>query len=187
MHPTGRATESESERRFNALFERHHRDVFSYCARRLGRDDAEDATADVYSVAWRRLEQIPPGDAERLWLIGVAYKVVGNQYRAHQRRSRLSSRLGAMRSTAAETEEFVVRDPEEEALIRALAGLGERDREVLRLSAWDGLSNTEIATVMGVSDNAVAQRLFRARARLRNQYEKRYGRPPATEPKEVST
>jgi DNA-directed RNA polymerase specialized sigma24 family protein len=42
---------------------------------------------------------------------------------------------------------------------------------LLRLSSWDGLSNAEIATVIGIKQNAVDQRLFRARARLRENFE----------------
>lgn len=49
---------------------------------------------------------------------------------------------------------------------RALATLGDRDREILVLHAWEDLDNASIATVLGISSAAVAQRLHRARTRL---------------------
>jgi RNA polymerase sigma-70 factor (ECF subfamily) len=51
-------------------------------------------------------------------------------------------------------------------VLAALATLGERDREVLLLHAWDGLDNAEAATVLGCSANAFAVRLHRARRRF---------------------
>jgi RNA polymerase sigma-70 factor (ECF subfamily) len=49
--------------------------------------------------------------------------------------------------------------------------LSRSDQELLRLSAWDGLGRAEIASVLGIKENAVDQRLFRARARLRARFE----------------
>ena len=62
-------------------------------------------------------------------------------------------------------------DLETRVLYQALDSLREADRELLRLSSWDGLSNAEIAAVMGMKQNAVDQRLFRARSRLRGRFD----------------
>ena len=58
------------------------------------------------------------------------------------------------------------------SVFRALAAVGAGDREILLLSAWDDLSISEIATVLGCSENAAALRLHRARLRLTKVYEK---------------
>ena len=79
--------------RFDHLFDSNYNAIFRYCARRLGPTDAEDAAADVFAVAWRRIEDMPEGDARKAWLFGVAHRVVGSQYRSRQRRNRLSARL----------------------------------------------------------------------------------------------
>ena len=50
---------------------------------------------------------------------------------------------------------------------RALMRLREPDREILRLTAWEGCTTDELATVLGCSANAAAVRLHRARRRLR--------------------
>jgi RNA polymerase sigma-70 factor (ECF subfamily) len=148
--------------RFDPLFEAHHQAIYRYCVRRVGIADAEDAAADVFAVAWRRLDDMPDGEAARLWLYGVAYRVVGNQYRSRMRRRRLTARLRAERVNPQAV------DPEIEALHSALGALAPSDQELLRLSSWDGLDRSEIALVLGIKENAVDQRLHRARARLRD-------------------
>lgn len=52
------------------------------------------------------------------------------------------------------------------ALLAALATLAERDREILTLTAWEGLTPKEVAAVVGIPANVVRVRLHRARARL---------------------
>ena len=46
------------ERRFTMLYEQHYDEVLAYCTRRTGRAEADDATADVFAVAWRRIDEI---------------------------------------------------------------------------------------------------------------------------------
>ena len=50
--------------------------------------------------------------------------------------------------------------------MQALDALSPKDRELLMLVAWEGLSPAEIAVTLGVSSNVVRKRLFRARKRL---------------------
>lgn len=166
---------AEVGRRFDVIFERHHRDVIRYCVRRLGAADAEDAAAEVFAVAWRRLDEVPDGDSTKAWLLAVAYRVVGNQYRGRSRRGRLVAKLsGVPRQDSARAEVLFGTD-EMLPVVMALESLRSTDRELLKMVAWDELSRSEIAHVLGISENAVNQRLFKARARLRD----RLGRPGA--------
>jgi RNA polymerase sigma-70 factor (ECF subfamily) len=153
---------------FDALFESHYDSVVRYCLRRLGPADAEDAAAEVFAVAWRRMDQVPPPEAERAWLLGVAYRVVGNQFRGRRRRVRLVDRLESTSFGAADSSTA----GDFRLLHLALEALRPADRELLRLAAWDGLTRLEIAAVMGIEVNAVDQRLFRARARMRDRLER---------------
>ena len=62
-------TDTERRRRFDALFAAHREDIVSYCTwRTRSPSDAHDAAADVFLTAWRRLEELPDGDAARIWL-----------------------------------------------------------------------------------------------------------------------
>jgi RNA polymerase sigma factor (sigma-70 family) len=149
--------------RFDPLFQDHYQAVSRYCVRRVGTSDAEDATADVFAVAWRRLDDMPEGEPTRAWLFGVAYRVIGNQYRTRQRRHRLATRLQAQGAGRIPDET----DPEIEILYQAFDSLSDGDQELLSLSSWEGLTRSEIAQVLGIKENAVDQRLHRARSRLR--------------------
>ncbi|HEY7563582.1 MAG TPA: sigma-70 family RNA polymerase sigma factor [Acidimicrobiia bacterium] len=176
--------QTQAGARFDSLFEAHHTAVFRFCLRRLGPADAEDAAAEVFAVAWRRLDQVPEGEPARAWLLGVAYRVVGNQFRGRRRRWRIADRLRMERSggwtiTASDTQEGIV--------LEALEQLSGRDRELLRLSAWDGLSRGEIAQLIGIKENAVDQRLHRARSRLRSSFDQLQKEVAQVKPKEASS
>lgn len=159
---------------FQTLYRGHAAALFAYLLRRCPSPvDAQDALAETFLVAWRRPDQVPGGDAARLWLYGVARRVVANQRRGDRRRQQLAVRLEAQRP------ETVVPGPDPGGEVRdvmaALTGLSEGDREILRLAAWEGLSHPEIAAILGCSENASAIRLHRARARLRRAYAKERG------------
>ena len=154
--------------RFDQLFDSNYNAIFRYCARRLGPTDAEDAAADVFAVAWRRIEDMPEGDARKAWLFGVAHRVVGGQYRSRRRRSNLSTRL----EQTTTHEPHTTSGGEFDDLLAALDQLSRTDQELLRLSSWDGLSRAEIAQVLGIKENAVDQRLHRARARLKVRFDR---------------
>jgi RNA polymerase sigma-70 factor (ECF subfamily) len=146
--------------RFRALFDASYGPVRTYALRRTAEPD--DLVAEVLTIAWRRLEDIPVG-AELPWLYGVARRTLGNHRRSLRRRERLSLRLAAQPPPA---------PPEagsDERVIQALAALGEHDREVLRLAAWEQLGPADIALVLGCTPGAAASRLSRARRRLRDQ------------------
>jgi RNA polymerase sigma-70 factor (ECF subfamily) len=148
--------------RLEELFEVHHRALLAYAARRTPTlTDAEDVVAEVFLVAWRRLDDVPAGDGALPWLYGVARKTIGNQRRGLFRRRRLRDRL----EQTAERPTIPTPTGGQPAL-DALELLSASDQELLRLVAWEELSHAEIAAVMGISVNAVAIRLHRARARF---------------------
>ena len=84
------------ERRFAALYQEHYRPILAYALRRAGpAEDAADVVADVFTTAWRRIDQVPPAPADRLWLYGVAQRVIAGRRRSAGRRGRLIARLRA--------------------------------------------------------------------------------------------
>ncbi|SDK51793.1 RNA polymerase sigma factor [Nonomuraea jiangxiensis] len=151
----------EPEQRFEEIYMAHYPAVATYVRRRAGSpDDIADAIAETFTTAWRRLNDIPQGDEARLWLYGVARRVLANHFRAEERRTALASRLREEVRTWPEP----VRDHGQahEAFMR----LPDADRELLGLVAWEGLSGQEIAKVLGCSRGAARIRLHRARKRL---------------------
>lgn len=68
-------------------------------------------------------------------------------------------------------DQIIVREEVREAL-EILGRLNRNDQEVIKLSAWEDLSHSEISVVLGIDENTVRQRLFRAKRRLTREYEK---------------
>jgi RNA polymerase sigma factor (sigma-70 family) len=124
--------------------------------------------ADVFLTAWRRLDELPDGDAARVWLYATARRVIANQRRSGRRRTALHDRL---RLEAAAPEESPTPDAEEALVHEALRRLGPRDREVLLLAEWEGLSPAQIATVLGCLPVTARGHLHRARRRFRAVFE----------------
>jgi RNA polymerase sigma-70 factor (ECF subfamily) len=148
------------------LYDRHAGDVLAYARRRTDDGTAEEIVVDVFVVAWKRSADVPETEPV-LWLYGVARRLLANARRAGRRREAL---ITALRGTArGETD---ARD-EDSPLLEALGALRPADREVLMLSAWEGLDARQIAAVLDRSEPAVHQRLHRARARLQTQLEAR--------------
>jgi RNA polymerase sigma factor (sigma-70 family) len=154
----------DDDAQLEMLHREHAGAVRAYARRRIGRDDADDVVADVFVVAWRRIEDAPA--EARTWLLGIARRVLANRHRTAKRQRALYERLAREAETAP-----VGAAPSgnggEGAVLRALASLAPADREVLLLVTWDGLSHAQAAEVLGVRPATLTMRLHRARQRLK--------------------
>jgi RNA polymerase sigma-70 factor (ECF subfamily) len=148
-----------NRQRFEALYAAHAGAVRAYAMRRGPVADADDVVAEVFLIAWRRLQDVP-ADA-RGWLLAVAQRVQSNARRGSSRREALRARLERERPSTVGAAPLV-----ERGLLEALLGLRESDREALLLIAWEDLSNRDAALALGISENTFGVRLHRARRRL---------------------
>jgi len=156
--------ETEVVEAFDELYRAHYEALLGYALRRTAEPaDAADVLAEVMMVAWRRRADLPPPDQCRLWLFGVARRVLANQRRGELRRQLLAQRLRAELGEAGSGTSGARDSP----VLAAMALLNERDREVLELVAWEDLRPEEIAVVLDCSSGAARVRLHRARRRLR--------------------
>jgi len=157
----------EDDGRFEQIYQQHYSDVLAYCRRRTAWAEAPDAAADTFTVAWRRRDELPEGDAVVPWLYGVAYRVLLHQWRAASRRRGLLQRLQAMSvEQVLGPEGVVVGLAEVELVRRAAQRLRPIDREILRLALWEGLGSEAIARAVAMTPAAVRQRMTRAKRRL---------------------
>ena len=167
------------------MYAAYHGPVLGYVLRRTENpDDAADVIADTFLTAWRRLEDLPPEPAARLWLYGVARRVLANHHRGQRRRSALAGRLRADLTHSYQPPEYT---GERAEIAQAFGRLPAAEREVLALSAWEGLDPGQIAIVLDCSRNAVRVRLHRARKRFARELADvtptaRPSRPPARAP-----
>ncbi|MEO6497023.1 MAG: sigma-70 family RNA polymerase sigma factor [Solirubrobacteraceae bacterium] len=149
---------------FDALYREHAADVFAYVMSLLRhRASAEDVTMAAFERAFRRRESFDPRrGTERAWLFGIARNAALDELR---RRKRVAPLLGDLADDAEGGEQD---DPLRRAAVRAaLAGLDPRERELVSLKFIAGLSNAEIADVIGTSATNAGTRLHRVVIKLR--------------------
>ena len=164
---------------FRSIYEAFYPQVLAYCARRVGRNNAADVAADVFTVAWRRFDAIPHGDQALPWLYGVAYRVVLHHHRSGERSRRLTRKLAVSPGRPiVGPETHLVQREEYELVLAAVARLRPVDQEVLLLSVWEELANEEIAAALGSSVPAIRQRFHRAKRALRREFERIGGTMP---------
>jgi RNA polymerase sigma-70 factor, ECF subfamily len=147
----------DRQSRFEDLYRSYADRVHAYARRRSSAATADDVVSEVFLVAWRRIGHVP--EQPFPWLLGVARRVLANRRRAETRAAALHDRL---------TEGYRHSEPAavDRRLLGALGALGEADRELLLLIAWEGLEQAEVAEVLGIRRGTVAMRLHRARQRL---------------------
>jgi RNA polymerase sigma-70 factor, ECF subfamily len=159
----GGIDESERARRFEQLYSTHFPKVMAFARRRVRADVAKEVVEETFVIAWRNLDTLE-GDPLP-WLYRVALRSIAHAQRGSARQSRLHEKLIATWNAAWPNG---TSDSEAgESMRAALAHLGDRDREVLQLTYWEGMSLRESAQVLGCSESAAKVRLHRARNRLR--------------------
>jgi RNA polymerase sigma-70 factor (ECF subfamily) len=159
---------------FDQLYQRYARPIFALALRRLGdRGRAEDAVQEAFASVWRsagtyRAER----GAGAHWLYAVARNAIVDRGRAR-------------RENPAEPADAISDDPgpAERAesdwaawrVHRAIEELPERERAVIELAYWGGLSQSEIAERLGIPLGTVKTRTRSALSRLADLLEEDLG------------
>lgn len=156
--------EGQEAELFRQLYDSTRARLFAYALRRTrSAEDAADVTAEVFTIAWQKWDQVPDRDPQILWLYAVARRVLANRYRRieHQRDIWEQLRMQAARSFAGS-----VALEESTLATDVFVRLKEDDREILMLAGWEGLNASQLAYTLGCSALAARIRLHRARSRL---------------------
>jgi RNA polymerase sigma-70 factor (ECF subfamily) len=160
-------SEADDER-FSALYLSKRAQITAYALRRTAsREEAADVVAETFEIAWRRLDDVPESPDDLLWLYVTARHVLANAGRRMHRRNELIGRLAdGLQGVDVATQ------PTDEAsfvAVTSLRSLPDDDRELLMLTAWDGLSSADAGRLLGCSPTAARIRLHRARNRLKTE------------------
>jgi RNA polymerase sigma-70 factor (ECF subfamily) len=171
MTPDGQPPPGDDDRhrRFDTLYREAYHPILGYALRRCARrEDALDVVSEVFTIAWRRIDDVPPGDRALMWLYGTARRVLAATVRLRERDRRLVHRIAPSdaHSSGPSSPDPAVAVSERGAVARALRSLRHQDRDLLGLVAWEGLDTRRLAEVLDVSQVAARVRLHRARARL---------------------
>jgi RNA polymerase sigma factor (sigma-70 family) len=171
VNQTLTATAEEAPREADLAFDRLYRssrdDVYAYVAG-LVRDPAaaEEVTATAFERAYRKRSRFDPrlGEA-RAWLFGIARNAALDELRRRGRQAELAAEPADLASIP--THENAEASERRLALTAALATLDARERELIALKFFAGLTNSEIAAVISVSESNAGTKLHRAVTKLR--------------------
>ena len=152
------------ESAFEVLFSAHALEVHRYVARRHVGNDIDDVVADVFTLAWQKWDEIPAG-FELQWLYRTAWFVLAN---AHRKHSEIPIDTSEVEGFTADIADVVIEHSE---MRRVWLEIPERDREVLRLVAWEGLTPPEVAAVLSISTGGASSAISRARKNLAARFE----------------
>jgi RNA polymerase sigma factor (sigma-70 family) len=156
---------------FAELYDRYERRAYNLCYRITGSaDDAADATQETFLKVLERLPSLR--DRELNFAAYVMTAARHASYDAIERRKRATptSEFPDVASTDDHDapERAALRDAHQEQIRLANESLPERQREVLALRELEDLSYGEVAQIMGMNQNSVAQLISRARINLRD-------------------
>jgi RNA polymerase sigma-70 factor (ECF subfamily) len=158
---TARAAES-----FEDLYRRTFPRVYAYVASLVrDRSAAEEVTAQAFERAYRRRSSYRPGRGPvEAWLFGIARNAALDELRRARRRARLEDDAVPAAVAGEEETDGLLR---RESVRAALASLDARERDLIALKFAGGLSNAEIARVLGMSESNAGTRLHRTIEKLR--------------------
>jgi RNA polymerase sigma-70 factor (ECF subfamily) len=167
---------------FREIVELYAPRVLAFCRARLrSEEEAQDAAQEVFIRAYKSLSTFRRGENFASWLFAIA----ANNVRTHFRIRALRQKNEAIiQQWHTENQMF---DPEEDAelalqkiaLRNAVQSLSEDLRKPVALYYFAELSVRETAQVLGVSEEAVKSRLFRARHQLREIVQRKEQRDPS--------
>jgi RNA polymerase sigma factor (sigma-70 family) len=159
------------EQRLEQIYADHHDAVRAYVRRRAPEAVVDDIVSATFVVCLQKIDRVP--DESLPWLYAVARNTLANERRKWAKVPPNDGQL--------------ITEPEpvgDGVLAHAFNRLSERDREVLRLIAWEGLSLSDAATVLGCSGATCRVRYHRAKSRLASRLEAAASIRP--KPKEVT-
>ena len=140
------------------------------------REDAEDITQETYLRLWRTIEDTAI-ESPRAYILRTARNLALDLIRKNSRRSEADTlKIGADGEFEIEIEDTspdlrpdvaYYKKLQKEAIRESIEELPPSARELIILRDVEGLSYSEIATMLGIAEGTLKSKLFRARERLR--------------------
>jgi RNA polymerase sigma factor (sigma-70 family) len=161
-------TGDDTEERFVDFVRSQHAALVAHVERVYPGSDTDSIVNGTFAVAWRRFDSID-ADSARAWLRATARHLVLNSSRSERRQHALRNRAERMHAGPSQVDApHGPAHDEVQLVLAALDTLSPADQDVLRMCAFEELSNDELGQILGITVNAAKVRLSRARARLRD-------------------
>jgi RNA polymerase sigma-70 factor (ECF subfamily) len=153
---------------FSTVYYQHRLAIYRYILARVGHiEDSQDLTAQVFLKAYQNAASYRRETAIVYWLIGIARHQIIDYYRRKRTDVSLSD-ASEIPTPAPSLEDSLEQRERLRRVSEALNVLSEDRREALSMRLFAGLSNPEIAEIMGKSADAVAMLVHRGLQDLKN-------------------
>ncbi len=167
-----RRCQGGDQQAFQELYERYHRRLYYYCLRQVRQHhEAEDATQEVFSKAWRALPNFSGERRFYPWLTVIASNVCTDMYRKSHRTVPVSDvPQNEVDVRTADSDEQLIQEVDSEMAVKALGRLSRRHQRIIALHEGSEWSTREIADLEGISVSATETLLWRARQALKREF-----------------
>jgi RNA polymerase sigma-70 factor, ECF subfamily len=157
---------------FESIYQAEVPRIYHFFCYRLGEGPlAEDLTAATFEKAWRGRGRFRQQASFSTWLFTIARHVAEDYYRKHRHHAEVSLEEAGDTPDTAILEEQVDQKADFAQLSLLLAGLADRERELVALKYGGGLTNRAIAQLTGLTESNVAVILYRTLRSLRSAWE----------------
>ena len=155
---------------FDELYNYYFPRVYNYVHYRVADSHVcDDLTSQIFEKLFSRLNYYQPGKAAfSAWLFSIARHTIADYYRSQARTHSTSLEITVeLIDSERDPSDIVAFNETQQHLLKALASLTQRERDIIALKFWSGSSNRDIATLTGITESNTAVILFRAMRRLR--------------------
>ncbi len=160
---------------FREIYETYYKRVYNYISYRINNHhDVEDLVSQTFERVIQKYSTYDPKKPVfEAWLFKIARNTVTDYFRVQKKKFSISlSCIVGFLSRGGQPEEIVVINESNVSLVKALAKLSGKERNIVALKFAAGLKNKNIAEVMGISSSNVGTILFRSLRKLRKELEK---------------
>lgn len=175
---------SANELDFPSIYDAYQPKIFRYLSRFIGESEAEDLTQETFVKVHQSLESFQGASKLSTWIYRIATNTALDKMRrpSFQRveqvsitneveEAKISNGIGFPDGRRPPIEKELIRDEMNDCIRGYIEKLPEDYRAVLVLSEYEGLKNSEIASILEISLDTVKIRLHRAKAKLKAELE----------------
>ena len=155
---------------FESIFEAHYKRVYNFCAYRINNhDETEDLVSAVFEKVIAKYNTYRPSNVPlEAWIITIAKNVVNDYFRQNKKRASIPLEFVNDAATSGGLpEEILITRENNAALMRALNTLNEKERTIVAMKFAASLKNTDIASIMSLSESNVGAIIHRSLKKMR--------------------
>jgi RNA polymerase sigma-70 factor (ECF subfamily) len=158
---------------FEGLFARHHPAVFRLAYRLCGNEEeASDIAQESFVKAARGIRGFKEKSAFKSWLWRIAINTAKDFKRREKRKDEQLAKIESQQTSSEQLGKYIADEQEKDTharVLQALDKLSPEQRSAIVLTVYEGLSHKEAAEASGCSTSTLSWRIFRAKAKLKDE------------------